>query len=58
MLNERLIRGKGTGISTNLDLTELKGRYTERFTSRFLSPQSCLELPFLGVDMRLNAPGN
>ena len=55
VLNERLSRGKGTAISTNLERVELKERYTERFTSRFLAPATCLDLTFRGRDMRLFA---
>ena len=54
VLNERLLRGKGTAISTNLSRRELQERYTERFSSRFLSPANCLDLAFIGEDMRLH----
>ncbi len=55
VLNERMVHGRGTAISTNLERVELKERYTERFLSRFLSPATCLDLTFRGRDMRLYA---
>ena len=48
-LNSRLY----TVISTNLSLTELKGRYTERLISRLLDERQCKNLPFLGEDLRV-----
>ena len=36
LINERQLRGKGTVISTNLNVEELRRRYTERITSRLL----------------------
>ena len=53
VLNERMLRRKGTAISTNLNRTELQKRYTERFISRMLSPATCLDLTFRGTDLRL-----
>lgn len=55
LLNQRTMKGLGTVVSTNLSLTELKDRYTERFTSRLLDKHTSMELPFLGKDIRLDA---
>ncbi len=41
-----------TVISTNLSLTELQARYTERLMSRLLDERQSLVLPFLGSDLR------
>lgn len=53
LFNQRTLKGLGTAISTNLSRVELKDRYTERFTSRLLDARTCLDLPFLGQDIRL-----
>lgn len=50
-INERLLRRKGTIISTNLSLKELADTYTERVTSRILS--SYQVIPLFGSDIRL-----
>ena len=57
VLNERMLRRKGTAVSTNLNRTELQKRYTERFISRMLSPATCLDLTFRGTDLRLYGSG-
>ena len=53
LLNERQIAGRRTVISTNLDITELRERYTERITSRLLDSKSCRILHFIGDDVRM-----
>lgn len=53
LFNQRTLKGLGTVISTNLNRVELKERYTERFTSRLLDARTCLDLSFLGQDIRL-----
>ena len=50
-LNERLIRGKSTIISTNLSLKELTDTYSERTTSRIFSNYKYIKL--IGEDIRL-----
>lgn len=52
LLNERQIAGRHTVISTNLEITELRERYTERITSRLLDSGSCRKLTFIGDDVR------
>ncbi len=52
LLNERQLAGRHTVISTNLDLPELKERYTERITSRLLDGTGCKKLNFIGEDIR------
>ncbi|MDO5022617.1 MAG: ATP-binding protein [Eubacteriales bacterium] len=52
LINHRFSNGKNTVISTNLSLTELQQRYTERITSRLLDPRVCKTIQFLGDDIR------
>jgi len=52
LLNERQNKGRHTVISTNLTIPELKARYTERITSRFLDESRCRILKFIGDDVR------
>lgn len=53
LINERQNARLCTVLSTNLTLTELKARYTERVLSRLLDKRNCLALHFLGEDVRL-----
>lgn len=53
LIEHRLNSKLYTVISTNLSLTELKSRYTERLISRLLDERQCKTLPFLGEDLRL-----
>lgn len=50
-INERLLRGKSTIISTNLSLNLLRDYYTERVTSRIISSYQICEL--YGSDIRI-----
>ncbi len=52
LINERQNDGMCTVLSTNLNLSELKRRYTERVVSRLLDRQHCQALHFLGRDIR------
>ena len=52
LINHRFSSNKNTVISTNLSLTELQQRYTERIASRLLDPRMCKALQFLGEDIR------
>ena len=52
LVNERQAAGQCTVLSTNLTLTELKNRYTERVISRLLDRRACQALHFLGEDIR------
>ena len=52
LLNERQMAGRHTVISTNLTLSALKERYTERVTSRLLDSRDCKQLTFIGEDIR------
>lgn len=54
LIDHRLRMGLNTVISTNLSLTELKARYTERITSRLLDKRQCKALAFMGKDIRLS----
>ncbi len=55
LLNGRLVNGKKTVISTNLDNGELARRYTPQIVSRILGEFQCL--PFVGSDIRLMRKG-
>jgi len=52
LLNERQMAGRHTVISTNLSMSEMQERYTERITSRLLDASSCRRLTFIGADIR------
>ena len=52
LLNERQMAGRHTVISTNLAMSELQERYTERISSRFLDATGCRRLVFIGADIR------
>lgn len=54
LLNERQMAGLHTVISTNLTLSALKDRYTERVASRLLDGRDCKQLTFIGEDIRKN----
>ena len=54
LLNERQMAGRPTVISTNLAMSELQQRYTERISSRFLDATGCRRLVFIGADIRRN----
>lgn len=49
-INERLLRKKGTIISTNLSLTMLRDTYSDRISSRIMSQYSII--PLYGADIR------
>lgn len=49
-INERLLRKKGTIISTNLSLTMLRDTYSDRISSRIISQYSII--PLYGDDIR------
>ena len=50
LVNNRLVNGKKTIVSTNLSNDELSRRYTPQIASRILGEFQCL--PFVGVDIR------
>lgn len=52
LLNERQLKGLHTVISTNLSMTELKERYTERITSRLMDGSCWRRYSFIGKDIR------
>lgn len=49
-INERLVRGKGTIISTNLTVSMLRDSYSDRVSSRITSGYSVI--PLYGEDLR------
>ena len=52
-INERQNANRPTVISSNLDLGELKMRYTERIMSRMSDPRTCTVVTLAGQDIRL-----
>ena len=52
LINERQTAGRGTVLSTNLTVSELQARYTERIVSRLMDPRQCTLLQFMGNDIR------
>ena len=50
LINNRLVNGKKTIVSTNLGNDELSKRYTPQIASRILGEFQCL--PFVGTDIR------
>ena len=52
LLNERQNAERHTIISTNLNVTDLKARYTERVTSRLIDESRCRIVRFIGEDVR------
>lgn len=50
-INERLLRKRGTIISTNLSMDQLRDAYSDRVTSRLMS--SYTTIPLYGGDIRL-----
>ena len=52
LLNERQNAGRHTVLSTNLSLSELKTRYTERVASRLMDESKCRIVKFIGEDIR------
>ncbi|MCE5343653.1 MAG: DNA replication protein DnaC, partial [Eubacteriales bacterium] len=52
LLNERQNADRHTILSTNLNIPELKSRYTERITSRLLDARRCRIIKFIGGDIR------
>lgn len=53
LLNERLLAGLHTVISTNLALHEISTTYSERLASRLLDKRNTYILQFCGQDIRL-----
>lgn len=52
LINERQTAGRATVISTNLNLRELRERYTERVASRLTDKRQCTQMVFMGRDIR------
>ena len=52
LLNERITAGTATIISTNLNMKELRERYTERIASRLGDVRNAVEYRFFGEDLR------
>lgn len=52
LINERQTTCRATVISTNLNLRELRERYTERVTSRLTDKRQCTQMVFMGRDIR------
>lgn len=52
LINQRQRAGLTTVISTNLNIEELKNRYTERIASRLTDGRNCMFMPLKGRDIR------
>ncbi len=52
LIDDRFTRKKPTIFSTNLTLTELQDRYSERIASRLFDESVCEKTEFLGDDLR------
>ena len=52
LLNERQNKGLSTVISTNLEMSKFRERYTERIASRLRDSRSCKVISLLGKDIR------
>lgn len=52
LINERQNHGRSTVISTNLNMKELRERYTERIASRLADTHSCNFIGLIGSDVR------
>lgn len=52
LINERQTARRGTVISTNLTVKELRERYTERIASRLMDKRQCTLIRFVGEDVR------
>ena len=52
LINQRQRAGLTTVISTNLNMEELKNRYTERIASRLTDGRNCMFMPLKGRDIR------
>ena len=52
LLNERQMARQHTVISSNFTISALKERYTERIASRLLDERNCIQLTFIGEDIR------
>ena len=52
LINERQNRGLSTVISTNLDMSRFRERYTERIASRLRDSRRCKIMNLLGKDIR------
>lgn len=52
LINERLSRGLNTIVSTNLSMSGIITRYSERFFSRLTDIRTCLAMELVGEDKR------
>jgi DNA replication protein DnaC len=55
ILNERFMKQKHTFLSTNLGLTELKDRYSDRIASRLFDTSNTMLIKFVGQDIRIRS---
>lgn len=58
LLNERTAKNLHTFLSTNLSLSDLRERYSDRITSRLFDTTTTLILKFIGDDVRLRQRHN
>ncbi|NLJ40012.1 MAG: ATP-binding protein [Clostridiales bacterium] len=53
IINERTMKGSHTFLSTNLNLSELQDRYSDRIASRLFDTSNTMLIRFQGADVRL-----
>ncbi len=53
IINERTLQRSHTFLSTNLGLSELRQRYSDRITSRLFDTSNTMLIKFMGKDIRL-----
>ena len=53
IINERTLQRSHTFLSTNLSLSELRQRYSDRITSRLFDTSNTMLIRFQGTDIRL-----
>lgn len=52
ILNERMLTQKHTFLSTNLSLTDIQDRYSDRIASRLFDTSNTMLIKFIGQDLR------
>ncbi len=53
ILNERILTDKHTFLSTNLSLSDIQDRYSDRIASRLFDTSNTMLIKFIGEDLRI-----
>lgn len=53
ILNERMLTAKHTFLSTNLSLSDIQDRYSDRIASRLFDTSNTILIKFIGEDLRI-----